>query len=101
LQSSIIKASGRDRLLDYGTHILAAIKIWRRVGVWRSKAAGSGISGCHRPGNTTILEARTVAEFLRLADQRRKNAMRQVRTVRRQLKLVLAFSESVARHHQT
>jgi hypothetical protein len=100
LQSSIIKASGRGRLADYGAHILKAIKIWRRAGIWRAKGGTSVMSGCHQPSNTTILETRTVAEFLRLADRRRKNTMRQVRTVKRQLRLVLAFSESIARHPQ-
>lgn len=76
LQSSIIKTAGRGRLADYGRYLSDAIAIWRRAGAWRSKSANTASSGDWTSA-TPILAARTIAEFLRLAEQRRKTTIRQ------------------------
>jgi hypothetical protein len=80
LQSSIIKTSARGRLNAYGTHLLEAIRIWRRLGAWRAKGTG----------RSSILAARTIGEFVRLAEQQRRKTDREAKVDSRRRELELA-----------
>ena len=78
LQSALIKTSARGRLAEYGKYLLDAIRIWRRAGTWRS-SGGNPATADGAAGSTSILAARTIAEFLRLAEQRRKKGIREAK----------------------